>query len=190
MFYCNNCGRCFCSNSDDCCPYCGCHCVLIGIQGETGPQGIQGETGPQGIRGDSAENYTTVHLSAIHTGGTSLTVPLGGVAVPMQNTILNGFTVNATFDTFTADFGGVYLLMYNIKTSVDTTVKTRIMRNGTQLSGTIRSTSVPSTSFSLSMLVRLTAGDQLQLQLYDLNNVVIGLQGGTGASMVLVRLSE
>lgn len=114
MFYCNNCGRCFCSNSDDCCPYCGCHCVLIGIQG------------------DSAENYTTVHLSAIHTGGTSLTVPLGGVAVPMQNTILNGFTVNATFDTFTADFGGVYLLMYNIKTSVDTTVKTRIMRNGTQ----------------------------------------------------------
>lgn len=161
-----------------------------GIQGETGPQGIQGETGPQGIQGDSATNYTTANMSAIHTGGISLTVPTVGVAVPMPTTVMNGFTSNATYDTFTADYGGVYLLMYNIKTSVNTTVKTRIMRNGVQLSGTVRSTSVATANYSLSLLVRLAAGDQLQLQLYDLNNVVIGLQGGTGASLVLIRLSE
>lgn len=150
----------------------------------------RGEQGIQGEKGESAENYTTVYLSAIQTGGLQLTVPVNGVAVPLSTTLRNGFTANGTLDTFTAEQGGVYLLMYNIKMSQNTSVKARVMRNGTLLSGTVRSTSVPTANYSLSLLVTLAAGDQLQLQLYDLNNVVVGLQGGTGASLVLIRLSE
>lgn len=217
MAYCNHCGRFFCSNGDACCLHC-CRnykcvqsIVTRGPQGPIGPQGVQGYTpyigdndnwyingtdtgnpsrGPQGIQGDSATNYTTVHLSAHNTSGISLTVPVEGIAVPLPSTVINGFSANETFDTFTADYAGVFLLMYNVKMSANTTVKTRLTKNGTLLSGTVRSTSVPSTNYSLSLLIRLEAEDQLQLQLYDLNNVEVALQGGTGASLVLVRLSE
>lgn len=214
MIYCDNCGRYFCCNEKECCPHCGCHCnncQPILLRGSQGVQGAQGFTpnigengnwfingtdtgkpsrGQQGDKGDSAANYTTVHLSAISTAGIRLTVPVDGIAVPLPTKILNGFTANESSDIFTADYGGVYLLMYNIKTAANTTVKTRLLKNGALLSGTVRSTSVPSTNYSLSLLVRLERGDQLQLQLYDLNDVVVALQGGTGASLVLVRLSE
>lgn len=75
MIYCKNCGRYICSSGINCCSNCGCRritCVKSVLI--SGPQGIQGETVSQGIQGDSATNYTTANLSAIHTGGISLTV--------------------------------------------------------------------------------------------------------------------
>lgn len=166
-----------------------------GIQGERGEQGIQGERGEQGAvgekgeQGDPATNFTVSHMSAIHTSGVTLDVNTAGVNIPLNGAkILNGFSVNALNDEYTVGETGNYFLIYNIKTRDNTTVKTRVVRNSALLSGTVRSSSVPTTVFSVSLIVSLRQGDILSLQLYDLNTSV-ALQGGVGASLVLIRLN-
>lgn len=163
-----------------------------GVQGERGEQGIQGEqgvVGEKGEQGDPATNFTVTHMSAIHTSGITLDVNTAGINIPLNGAkILNGFSVNASNDEFTVGQSGNYLLMYNIKTRDDTTVKTRVVRNGALLSGTVRSSSVPTTIFDSSLIVNLNQGDVISLQMYDLNAAVT-LQGGAGASLVLIRLN-
>lgn len=166
-----------------------------GIQGERGEQGIQGERGEQGAvgekgeKGDPSTNFTVSHMSAIHTGGVTLDVNTAGVNIPLNGAkILNGFRVNALNDEYTVGETGNYFLIYNIKTRDNTTVKTRVVRNGALLSGTVRSSSVPTTVFSVSLIVSLRQGDVISLQLFDLNTSV-ALQGGAGASLVLIRLN-
>lgn len=128
-------------------------------------------------------------MSAIHTGGITLDVVPAGINIPLNGArILNGFTANATADEYTVNETGNYYLDYNVKTRDATTVKTRITRNGTLLSGTVRSSSVPTANFSISMIINLNQGDVISLQLYDLNATVT-LQGGSGASLVIIRLS-
>lgn len=162
---------------------------IQGERGEQGEQGIQGERGEQGIQGDPATNFTTTHMSAIHTGGITLNVETTGVNIPLNGAnVLSGFTANATREQYTVPASGSYFLIYNIKTSTETTVKTRVMRNGSLLSGTVRSTSTPSSNFYLSLIVNLQQGDVLSLQMFDLATSV-KLQGGTGASLVLIRLN-
>lgn len=161
---------------------------IQGIQGEKGEQGIQGEKGEKGEQGDSTTNFTTSHMSAIHTGGITLNVVRLGVSIPLTGAkVLNNFTSNALSDSFTVEETGSYLLLYNIKMRDATTVKSRVIRNGSLLSGTVRSTSVPTTNYSLSVILPLQQGDNISLQLFDLDAQVT-LQGGTGASLVLVRL--
>lgn len=166
-----------------------------GIQGERGEQGVQGERGEQGAvgekgeQGDPATNFTVSNMSAIHTGGVTLDVNTAGVNIPLNGAkILNGFSVNALNDEYTVGETGNYFLIYNIKTRDNTTVKTRVVRNGALLSGTVRSSSVPTTVFSVSLIVSLRQGDVISLQLFDLNSSV-ALQGGAGASLVLIRLN-
>lgn len=162
---------------------------LIGPQGEVGEQGVKGEQGEKGEQGDPATNFTATHMSAIHTGGITLAVVPTGINIPLNGArILNGFTANATADEFTVNETGNYYLSYIVKTRDETTVKTRITRNGSLLSGTVRSSSVLTSNFALSMIVSLNAGDVISLQLYDLTASVT-LQGGSGASLVLIRLS-
>lgn len=160
-----------------------------GPQGEQGIRGITGEMGPQGEQGDPATNFTTAHMSAIHTGGAALDVNISGTNIPLNGrNILNGFTRDLSYEQFTVQQSGNYFLTYQVKTRDATTVKCRITLNNAPLSGTIRSTSVPTTNFSLSVIVRLEEGDVMSLQLFDLNST-INLQGGTGASLVLIRLN-
>lgn len=185
------------------CECCGCNfnCIIEGARGakgdkgEQGIQGVQGERGEQGAvgekgeQGDPATNFTVSHMSAIHTSGVSLDVNVAGVNIPLSGAkILNGFSVNASNEEFTVGESGNYFLIYNIKTRDNTTVKTRVVRNGALLSGTVRSSSVPTTIFNISMIVNLSQGDVISLQLYDLNSSVT-LQGGAGASLVLIRLN-
>lgn len=182
-----DCCKDYCDNQR--CNYVG---LMQGERGEVGPQGPRGEIGPQGVAGEQgypATNFTTTHMSAIHTGGITLDVVPAGINIPLNGArILNGFTANATADEYTVNETGNYYLDYNVKTRDATTVKTRITRNGTLLSGTVRSSSVPTTNFSISMIINLNQGDVISLQLYDLNATVT-LQGGSGASLVIIRLS-
>lgn len=160
-----------------------------GIQGMQGEQGIQGEVGVKGESGDPATNFTVTHMSAIHICGITLDVNTAGINIPLNGArILNGFSANASNDEFTVGESGNYLLIYNIKTRDDTTVKTRVVRNGALLSGCVRSSSVPTTIFDSSLIVNLNQGDIISLQMYDLNTAVT-LQGGAGASLVLIRLN-
>lgn len=179
-----NCTNCDCCNCTDCN-----HCNYTGIiKGPKGDKGDPGKEGVKGDKGDPATNFTTSHMSAIHTGGITLNVSSSGTNIPLNGAnVLNGFTANETFETYTVDESGTYFLIYNIKTRDETTVKTRVTRNDTLLSGTVRSSSVRTSNFSLSIIVNLNQGDQISLQMYDLNENIT-IQGGTGASLVLIRL--
>lgn len=160
-----------------------------GEQGVQGMQGIQGEVGEKGEQGDPATNFTVSHMSAIHTSGIALDVSVAGVNIPLSGArILNGFSASESNEEYTVEETGNYFLIYNIKTRDDTTVKTRVVRNGALLSGTVKSSSVPTTTFNVSLIVSLNQGDVISLQLYDLNSSVT-LQGGAGASLVLIRLN-
>lgn len=172
-----------------------------GEQGATGPKGDQGERGEKGDRGeqgavgatgpqgDPATNFTATHMSAIHTGGLSLNVTADGIDIPFTGTkILSGFTANAASDQYTVGVGGTYYLSYGIKITTETTVRARVMRNGALLSGTVRLSSVPTSDIGLSLIVRLNEGDVISLQLYG-PDLTVNLQGGTGASLVLIRLN-
>lgn len=117
-------------------------------------------------------------------------VPESGLAVPMNRTILNGFSVNGTYDTFTAQYSGLYVLSYDVKTRTSTTAKIRVTVNGSPLAETLRSTASATTNFNLSVFVSLNAGDNLQLVLYDAENNRVTLEDGVGVSFWLVRLNE
>lgn len=159
-----------------------------GRQGPRGDKGNPGIQGPKGDPGDPATNFTTSHMSAIHTGGIALNVSSPGTNIPLNGAnILSNFTAGDNFESYTVNESGTYFLIYNIKTRDETTVKTRVTRNNALLSGTVRSSSVPTSNFSLSIIVNLNQGDQLSLQMYDLD-ATINLQGGTGASLVLIRI--
>lgn len=170
-----------------------------GIQGERGEQGIQGikgDKGEQGVqgergeKGDTGDILTTANMSAIHTGGATFDVTADGVLIPLNGVprILNKFTSTAPYTNFIVQESGTYYLSYNIKTVTATTVKTRVILNGSPLSGTTRSTSVADTNFILSILIALNAGDSIALQLFDITGNV-RLQGGTGAALVLFRVN-
>lgn len=125
-----------------------------GVQGIQGERGEQGAVGEKGEKGDPATNFTVSHMSAIHTGGVTLDVNIAGVNIPLNGArILNGFSANVANDEYTVGESGNYFLIYNIKTRDNTTVKTRVVRNGALLSGTVRSSSVPTTVFSVSLIV-------------------------------------
>lgn len=159
-----------------------------GDPGRQGPKGDPGKQGPKGDKGDPATNFTATHMSAIHTSGIDLNISTSGTNIPLNGAnILSNFTANENFESYTVNESGTYFLIYNIKTKDETTVKTRVTRNDELLSGTVRSSSVPVSNFSLSIIVNLNQGDRISLQMYDLN-ATLKLQGGTGASLVLIRL--
>lgn len=196
ILFCPNCGNCLCS---DCC----CQCLKgergvqgsqgvkgeKGERGERGEQGEKGERGERGDKGDSGMNFAVTNMSAIHTGGITLDVVQDGVAIPLNGTrILNGFTTASPFTQFTVGESGIYYLTYNIKIVTAVTLRTRITVNGSPLSGSNKYTSVPDTNYALSILVPLSAGDAISLELYGYAGSV-RIQGGTGAALVLIRLN-
>ena len=158
-----------------------------GTERPRGERGLQGEKGEKGDKGDPGEMRAQEYLSALHTDGISLNVDVGGTPVPLNAVASDGFSANPDFTSFAVGQSGTYFLTYGVKTVQSTLVKTRILKNGTLLPGTIRSTSVADTFFSVSLIATLDAGDELALQFYDLSTA-LSLQGGTGAYLVVIRI--
>ena len=127
-------------------------------------------------------------MSASNTTGQSLTVALGGISVPLpsaQN--LDGFTANGTDTSFTVPQTGTYLVTYQVSPTVAVAMSSQVLRNGTAIPGSVRSP-VATTEYSATVIAPLTAGDTLTLQLSGIAAVVV-LQGGSGASLNVVRLA-
>jgi len=128
-------------------------------------------------------------MSALNTQGSTITVVLGGTAVPLPDEqSLDGFTVNGTDTVFTVPETGRYLVTYNVATTAALLLSSRVMLNGAELLGTTVAPAASISSFSATRIVSLTAGDTLELQLFNFAGAAV-LQGGTGASLNVVRLS-
>ena len=127
-------------------------------------------------------------MSASNTTGQSLNVALGGISVPLpsaQN--LDGFTANGANTSFTVPQTGTYLVTYQVSPTVAVAMSSQVLRNGTAIPGSVRSP-VATTEYSATVITPLTAGDTLTLQLSGIAAVVV-LQGGSGASLNVVRLA-
>lgn len=127
-------------------------------------------------------------MSALNTTGSTIVVVLGGTAVPLPNNQnLDGFTVDAANQVFTVPATGTYLISYSIKTTASLLLSSQILRNGATLPGSVIAPAVAINMFYNMQIVNLNAGDTLTLQLFGLLGAVV-LQGGTGASLTVVRL--
>ncbi|MFR8230438.1 MAG: BclA C-terminal domain-containing protein, partial [Anaeromassilibacillus sp.] len=162
---------------------------VTGATGPTGPTGPSGATGATGATGPTGTAVTANNMSTLNTTGSTIAVVLAGTPVPLPNEqVLNTFTANAANTTFTVPATGNYLISYSVKTTASLLLSSRILRNGTALPGSTVAPAVAVSGFANSQVANLNAGDTLQLQLFGLLGAAV-LQGGTGASLVVVQLS-
>lgn len=128
-------------------------------------------------------------MGALNTSASVISVILGGTPVPLpDNQVLDGFTVNAANTVFTVPVTGTYMIYYSIRTTAALLISSNILRNGAPLPGSVVSPALAINAFTNMQITALNAGDLLQLQLLGLLGTVI-LQGGTGASLNVIRLS-
>ncbi len=128
-------------------------------------------------------------MSALNTTGQTIAVTLDGTSVPLpseQN--LDGFTANATNTAFTVPESGTYLISYRADFTTDLLLTSSILRNGAALPGSTFSPTAADNSYAVTLIAPLTAGDTLELQLSGLAGTA-ALQGGTGASLNVIRLA-
>ncbi|WP_444859564.1 BclA C-terminal domain-containing protein, partial [Bacillus zhangzhouensis] len=172
---------------------------VTGATGPTGPTGVTGATGPTGATGDTGATGATgptgptqTALYAGNTTGPTIITVVGGtnIALP-SNQNINGFTPNGSNDTFTVQQTGKYYITYQINTTVALLVSARLLLNGaTVIPGSIQSPVVSTTMISNTLIVNLTAGNTISLQLFGAIVTAILIGGGaTGASLTIIRLS-
>lgn len=83
---------------------------------------------------------------------------------------------------------GRYRVSYRIRTSAALLASTRVLLNGSQVGGLDQVPSNATDNWSGDAIVSASAGSTFSLQFFGMLGVA-QLQGGTGASMVIERLS-
>ena len=188
-------GRCGCEDNGNC----GC-CVVrcVGATGPMGPvgsvgprgiQGIQGPAGPAGPQGPIGPGTTSIHMSALNTSCSILSVIVDGTSVELpSHQILNGFSVSPDNKTFTVLETGTYFITYSLQLTEALMVGSRLLVSGHPLPGSIITPIVSIGDYSNAQITVLTAGDILELQLFGLIAFAV-LQCGTGASLNIIRVA-
>ena len=162
---------------------------IEGPTGPTGPQGLQGVEGPTGPTGPQGLAVTENSMSAQNTTGDTISVILGGTVVPLPNNQnLDGFVADGTNSTFTVPTTGTYLLTYNISVTAALLMSSRVLVNGSEIPSTVFAPAVSAANFTATTIVNLTAGDEIELQLFGLVSEAV-LQNGAGATLTAVRLA-
>ncbi|WP_297981757.1 collagen-like triple helix repeat-containing protein [uncultured Oscillibacter sp.] len=162
-----------------------------GVTGPTGPTGATGVTGPTGPTGPTGVNVTATSAFAANTSGSVLTVILAGTLVPLPDSQLLSpdITVNGASIVFTVNTSGRYQLSYDINTTVALASGTRLLINGVANTASTVAPLVSLSHFSNEILLDLTAGDTVSLQMFGIASVATLLPGSAGASLTMVRLS-
>lgn len=176
---------------------------LTGVQGATGPTGVgaTGLTGATGVTGGTgitgATGATGLALTgnsafAANTTGTTLPLTVVGTSVPLPSSqVLGagvGITVDAANTTFTVANAGTYYIRYTVATTAALAISSRLVINGV---ANVPSTVAPLlslSSFSNEIIVSLTAGSTIVLQLAGAVSVTL-LTGGSGANLSIIRLA-
>lgn len=159
-----------------------------GAAGPTGATGAAGATGATGPTGATGTSVTANSMNATNSTGDTITVILGGTAVPLPDfQVLDGFTTTAQNTTFTVPATGTYMVSYRVSTTAALLLSTRVLRNGTPLGGSTFTPALSVSSFAATTFAALTAGDTLTLQLFGLVGAAV-LQSGNGATLTVIRL--
>ncbi|MES9766593.1 BclA C-terminal domain-containing protein, partial [Bacillus altitudinis] len=164
-----------------------------GVTGPTGSTGPTGATGPTGVTGDTGPtgtSFTTNSMYASNTSGSTVLVVLGGTAVTLPNNqSLDGFTVSGGNTVFTVPVSGRYFITYQVNTSAALLAGTRVINNGTPIAGSILTPALSTSTYNVSLITTLAAGNQISLQIFGLVATVVLLGGGSvGAALTIIRL--
>ena len=171
-----------------------------GLTGPTGPQGIQGvagaqgeigPTGPTGPSGESSLSYGSKYDTTTDT--ISLTADTDS-PVPLTTTApLSGITgTNANTLTITAN--GVYKIDYffNGSPNVEATLTLSVSQNSNTISSSTIIKEVQANTDDIlngSIIVSLSANDEIGLSLSSNVNATVSTADGTNAFINIVRLS-
>lgn len=159
-----------------------------GIQGIQGVQGITGATGPTGPTGI---NVTATSAFAANTSGSSIAVTIAGtsVALPDNQILPAGITVNGANNTFTINAAGRYRISYHVNTTLALIMGTRIILNTTPLIQSTVMAILAVASYSNEFIADIASGDTVTLQLFGLLDTAVLLNQSAGASLMITRLS-
>lgn len=121
-------------------------------------------------------------MYASNTSGSTVLVVLGGTAVSLPNNqSLNGFTASGGNTIFTVPVSGRYFITYQVNTSVAR--GTRIINSGSAIPGSILTPALSASTYNVSLITTLAAGNQISLQIFGLvakNSVTWGRIGWSG----------
>ncbi|KJF46970.1 BclA C-terminal domain-containing protein, partial [Bacillus altitudinis] len=161
-----------------------------GVTGATGATGATGSTGATGDTGPTGTSLTTNSMYASNTSGSTVLVVLGGTAVTLPNNqSLDGFTVSGGNTVFTVPVSGRYFITYQINTNASLLAGARVINNGTPIAGSILSPALSTSTYNVSLITTLAAGNQISLQIFGLVATVVLLGGGSvGAALTIIRL--
>jgi len=117
-----------------------------------------------------------------------IAVTTGGTAVPLPaQTYNSGFTVSAGTETFTVTDAGTYIVSYTLRLTTTLAMRSAIYINSAAQGSTVIRSATALNQFSNTSILTLSAGDQLELALYDIAASVT-LEPGAGATLTIVRI--
>lgn len=131
-------------------------------------------------------------MFASNTAGSTVLVVLGGTNVPLpSNQNLDSFTVNGANTVFTVPVTGRYYLTNQINTTAGLLAGSRLILNGaTPIPSSIILPAVAISNYNNDVIVNLSAGDTISLQIFGLIAIVVLTgEGSAGASLTIIRLS-
>ncbi|WP_310605333.1 BclA C-terminal domain-containing protein [Anaerosporobacter sp.] len=177
---------------------------FTGATGPTGPSGIEGPAGAPGATGISGPTgaFAPTATSPIHgfganinTLGNIITIPgSGAISLALPNAqVMSGVTVSGANTVFTVPSSGYYRLSYHLNTTVALLTGTRLLVNGSPLSGSIIVPTVTLSNYSNEVDVLLAAGSTISLQVTNsvpLIPLLITLISGVGASLMIIKLDN
>ncbi|MEH7800040.1 collagen-like protein, partial [Bacillus pumilus] len=161
-----------------------------GSTGVTGATGITGPTGVTGLTGSTGPIVTANSMYASNTSGSTVLVVLGGAAVSLPNNqSLDGFTASGGNTIFTVPVSGRYFITYQVNTSAALLAGTRLINSGSAIPGSILTPALSVSTYNVSLITTLAAGNQISLQIFGLVATVVLLGGGSvGAALTIIRL--
>lgn len=160
-----------------------------GPAGPTGPEGPAGPQGPVGATGPAGTNTTATSAFA-YASGSALTATPGGTPIPLPSgqILPSGITVDGSDTTFTVSVAGRYRISYAVNVSATLALSTQIVINGTPNTASTVAPLLSLSNYSNEIIVDLTAGSTVQLQVVGLS-VSLTLVEGAGATLMITRLS-
>ena len=166
-----------------------------GPAGETGPEGPEGPEGPAGPQGSPgatgpAGTNTTATSAFAYASASVLTASPGGTPVPLPSgqILPTGITVDGTDTTFTVSVAGRYRIAYAVNVTAALALSTQIAINGVPNVASTVDPLLSLSSYSNEIIVDLTTGSTVQLQLVGLS-ISLTLVNGAGATLMITRLS-
>ncbi|MDA1774358.1 hypothetical protein PDJ95_23790, partial [Bacillus cereus] len=164
---------------------------LTGPAGDTGPTGLTGPAGDTGPTGLTGSTTTNVSSFAANTSGSIIAVILGGTSVPLPDsqTLSGGITVNGANTIFTIPNTGRYFINYGVNLQAALLLSTRLTINGVANTQSTITPLLALSQFNNTIIVSLTAGSTITLELFGLLGAATLLGGSAGATLTIMQIS-